>query len=169
MKHSISAFLLLASATFALACCNGGRKPAAAPAETSQKDSVAVVADSTVYGVALESGMSTLCILANGGDTLLMDKDDEEGYGEFYGYVAEGDSFAVTKRKGKDGLVVVKAYNLSLLKTFDAVLSVRNGMLVVGGNDTVDVKGVDDDSLVVVSRATKKRQVFYPKKRCGLL
>lgn len=147
-----------------LACCNGGKKPAAAPVEMPEKDSAAVVADSTVYGVALESGMSTLCILANGGDTLLLDKDDEEGYGEFYGYVAEGDSFAVTKRKGKDGLVVVKAYNLSLLKTFDAVLSVRNGLLVVGGNDTVDVKGVDDDSLVVVSRATKKRMAFYPKK-----
>lgn len=165
MKHSISAFLVLATAALLLTCCNGGKKPAAAPAETPEKDSVAVVADSTVYGVALESGMSTLCILADGGDTLLLDRDDEEGYGEFYGYVAEGDSFAVTKRKGKDGLVVVKAYNLSLLKTFDAALSVSNGMLVVGGNDTVDVKGIDDDSLVVVSRATKKGQVFYPKKR----
>ena len=148
-----------------LACCNGGKEPAAAPAETPQKDSAAVVADSTVYGVALESGMSTLCILTNGGDTLLMDKDDEEGYGEFYGYVAEGDSFAVTKRMGRDGPVVVKAYNLSLLKTFNAKLSISNGLLVVGGNDTVDVKGIDDDSLVVVSRATKKRLAFYPKKR----
>ena len=164
MKHSITVTLFLAAAVLVLACCNGGGKPAAAPAQTPEKDSAAVVADSTVYGVALESGMSTLCLRTDGGDTLLMDKDDEEGYGEFYGYVAEGDSFAVTKRKGKDGLVVVKAYNLSLLKTFDAALSVRNGMLVVGGNDTVDVKGIDDDSLVVVSRATKKRQVFYPKK-----
>lgn len=164
MKHSISAFLVLVAVALMLPRCNGGGKPAAAPAETPEKDSAAVVADSTVYGVALESGMSTLCILANGKDTLLMDKDDEEGYGEFYGYVAEGDSFAVTKRMGKDGLVVVKAYNLSLLKSFNANLSVRNGLLVAGGNDTVDITGIDDDSLVVVSRATKKKQVFYPKK-----
>lgn len=122
-------------------------------------------ADSTIYGIVLESGMSTLCIRTYSGDTLVMDRDDEQGYGEIYGYVEEGDTFAVTKRKGKYGLVVVKAYNLSQLKGFNANLSVRNGLLVVGGNDTVDVSSVDDDSLVVISRTTKRKQAFYQRKR----
>ena len=148
-----------------LPCCNGGKKPVGTPVKTPVKDSVATVADSTIYGIVLESGMSTLCIRTYSGDTLVMDRDDEQGYGEIYGYVEEGDTFAVTKRKGKYGLVVVKAYNLSQLKGFNANLSVRNGLLVVGGNDTVDVSSVDDDSLVVISRTTKRKQAFYQRKR----
>ncbi len=127
-------------------------------------DTVSAPTDSTIYGIALESGMSTLCIKTNAGDTLIMDKEDEDGYGEFYGYTQEEDSFAVTKREGHDDLVVVKAYNISLLRRFTQNFAIRNGLLVLNG-DTVDVKYIDDDSLVVEKAKNKEKLTLYPTKK----
>ena len=60
---------------------------------------------------------------------------------------------------------MVKAYNLSLLRKFNVKTEIRNGLLVVDGNDTVGVKNIDDDSLVVTSMKTGTTRTFYPKKK----
>ena len=165
MKHSVTTLMAFIVAAILFSQCTGGKQPAETPQVTTDSDSVSTVPDSTVYGVALESGMSAIYMRTNNGDTLEIDKDDEKGYGDIYGYVEEGDSFAVTKRQGADGLVVVKAYNLSLLRKFNVKTEIRNGLLVVAGNDTVGVKNIDDDSLVVTSMKTGTTRTFYPKKK----
>lgn len=144
--------------------CQNKQKSDATDTDVAVADTVGAVADSTIYGVVGESGMSTLCIISNEGDTLFMEKDDEQGYGEMYGYVQEGDSFAVTKRMGEQGLVLVKAYNLTLLKRFGVNYAIHNGLFVVDG-DTVTIKSLNDDSLVVESNATKKILSFPAKEK----
>lgn len=141
----VMAMLLMTAVT---SCKNNKKNQPVQPA-VADTDTARETPDSTVYGMALESGMSTIYLLTTNGDTLEMDKEDELGSGDICGYVQEGDSFAVTKRKGTDGgLVVVKAYNLTLLKRFGKDFSVRNGLLVIGGKDTVEVVSIDDDSLI---------------------
>lgn len=168
MKQAIlfSALLAMSANVLLFTGCGGGKSPAGNSATDSDSviTSNAPQPDSTIYGVAIESGMSTLNILTGKGDTLLMDRDDAEGYGEIYGYVEEGDSFAITKRHGKDGDVVVKAYNLTLLKRFAKDFSIRNGLLVSGGGDTLRITALDDDSLVVVNAHTEQRHTYYPHK-----
>lgn len=161
----LSALLAISANMLMLTGCGGGKSPAGKSAADS--DSVAQAAaplpDSTIYGVAMEGGMSTLNLLTAGGDTLLMDRDDADGYGDIYGYVNEGDSFAVTKRHGKDGDVVVKAYNLTLLKRFAKDFSIRNGLLVSGKGDTLKIAALDDDSLVVSNTRTGQHRAYYPR------
>ena len=163
MKN-ILAFLYAMTTLLILTQCKENKTVSPPKTITQQNDSVISVPDSTIYGVALESGMSTLCIRTTAGDTLVMDKDDEKGYGDFYGYVEEEDSFAVTKREGSEGPVVVKAYNLTLLKRFSTEYAIRNGILVLK-NDTVDIKSINDDSLVVESHIKKTKQTLYPIKK----
>ncbi len=162
MKRIILFVCVLAS-VLGLSQCKDNKKPETVEPETTT-DTIKIETDSTIYGVALESGMSTLCIKTNAGDTLLLDKDDENGYGEIFGYTQEEDSFAVTKRKGTDGWVVVKAYNLSLLRHFTQNFAIHNGLLVLNG-DTVDVKYIEDDSLVVVKTKNKEKLTLYPIKK----
>ncbi len=162
MKRVILFVCVLAS-MLVLSQCKENKKTETIEPEIPT-DTIPTPPDSTVYGVALESGMSTLCIKTTAGDTLTMEKDDEEGYGEFYGYTQEEDSFAVTKREGRDGLVVVKAYNLSLLKRFTTNFAIRNGLLVLNG-DTVGVKYIDDDSLVVEKARNKEKLTLYPARK----
>ncbi len=162
MKRVILFVCVLAS-MLVLSQCKENKKTETIEPETPT-DTIPTPPDSTIYGVALESGMSTLCIKTTAGDTLTMEKDDEEGYGEFYGYTQEEDSFAVTKREGRDGLVVVKAYNLSLLKRFTTNFAIRNGLLVLNG-DTVGVKYIDDDSLVVEKAKNKEKLTLYPARK----
>ncbi len=162
MKRIILFVCVLAS-VLGLSQCKDNKKPETVEPETTT-DTIKTETDSTIYGVALESGMSTLCIKTNAGDTLLLDKDDENGYGEIFGYTQEEDSFAVTKRKGTDGWVVVKAYNLSLLRHFTQNFAIHNGLLVLNG-DTVDVKYIEDDSLVVVKTKNKEKLTLYPIKK----
>lgn len=161
----LSSLLAISANTLLLTGCGGGKSPAGNSAADSDSitKTAAPLPDSTIYGVAMESGMSTLNLLTTGGDTLLMDRDDADGYGEIYGYVDEGDSFAVTKRRGKDGDVVVTAYNLTLLKRFAKDFSIRNGLLVSGNGDTLKITALDDDSMVTSNIRTGKRHAYYPR------
>lgn len=161
--------LLLAAVALMVAAASCKRdaktEPAAPLMSADSTEAQPSAPDSTIYGIAIEGGMSTLNLITRpNGDTLLLDRDDERGYGEIVGYVEEGDSFAVTKRKGTDGDVVVRAYNLTLLKRFSGDFAVRNGLLVKGG-DTVTVVTVDDDQLVVRSARTGHTETLKPAKR----
>jgi hypothetical protein len=145
--------------------CNNNNKK---PIETPESDTVStpvVAEDSTIYGIAIESGMSVLGLCTMQGDTLYVDKEDEEGYGELYGYIEEGDTFAITKRKGEDGFVLEKGYNLSLLNRFDMKYSIFNGELIIGSNDTVKVVSLNDDSIVVSDKSDKNVRAYYARKK----
>lgn len=138
--------------------CKSKNKPEAEPFSTPDTMNAATP-DSTIYGIAAESGMSTLYLILAGGDTLIMERTASNGtYGEIYGYVTEGDSFAVTKSgSAENGYSVRKAYNLSLLKRFGADFTIRNGLFVLESKDTVSIKSVNDDSLVVVYPSGKEK------------
>lgn len=167
MKRTNTLLLAVAALMAALASCKHDAKtePAAPLMQADSAEAQPAAPDSTIYGIAIEGGMSTLNLVTRpNGDTLLLDRDDESGYGEIVGYVEEGDSFAVTKRKGTDGDVVVRAYNLTLLKRFCDDFAVRNGLLVKGG-DTVKVVSIDDDQLVIRSSRTGQTETLKPAKR----
>ena len=90
MKHSVTTLMAFIVAAILFSQCTGGKQPAEMPQVTTDSDSVSTVPDSTVYGVALESGMSAIYMRTNNGDTLEIDKDDEKGYGDIYGYSGAG-------------------------------------------------------------------------------
>ena len=148
--NKLSFFLILAAMVFAISSCKNNNKPEELPVHES--DTVAAeVPDSTVYGVLEESGMSTLYLRTGNGSTIVLDRTGEDGsYSEIYGYVAEGDSFAVTmKGDSINGYTLTRAYNLSLIDRFALDYSIRNGLFVLGGKDTVAIQSLNDDSLVV--------------------
>lgn len=123
-------------------------EPAAQPVQRTE--TVENVKDTTISGVALESGMSTVYLRTFGGDTLEFDMEDEHGSGKVYGYSDEGDTLALTARKGTDGgRVVNELWNMTLLHRYDKDLAVHNGVLY-RGTDTVRIKSLDDNTLVAV-------------------
>ena len=105
-------------------------------APVATEDSVAtdsVQADTTVTGVALESGMSTIYLCTLGGDTM-----------------------SITYRKGTDGgKVVTNAWNMTLLHKYDKGFVVRNGVLYLD-NSPATIESLDDDEMKFVINGEEK-------------
>lgn len=157
--------LVLAAVVASLGSCGSKKKPAPVLAPQTEA-SAPSEPDSTVYGIAAESGMSTLYLVTSKGDTLVMDRTGEDGsYSEIYGYITDGDSFAVTKKgNAVDGYTLTKAYNLTLLNRFGLDYSIRNGLFVLNGKDTVGIKSVTNDSITIMYSAGATK-VYYAKER----
>ena len=158
-------FLVCAVLAMSLFSCGNNKKPESKN-EVKKDTVIAAVPDSTIFGVAAESGMSTLYLITNAGDTLVMDRTGEDGtYSEIYGYIMEGDSFAITKRGNPEvGYTLAKAYNLTLLNRFGVDYAIRNGLFVLDGKDTVSIKSLNSDSLVVLYPSSESK-VFLPKRK----
>ena len=135
------------------------KKTAKHEAPVATEDSVAtdsVQADTTVTGVALESGMSTIYLCTLGGDTIECDMEDELGSGNMYGYDQEGDTMSITYRKGTDGgKVVTNAWNMTLLHKYDKGFVVRNGVLYLD-NSPATIESLDDDEMKFVINGEEK-------------
>lgn len=160
-------FILLLSLV-ALASCGGNKT--SDPADGAQQgDSTAVVADSTIYGTAIDQGMSVFLMQTEKGDTLEALKDDEvngkEVTGQVYGGITIGDRFAVTLQEGSDSTMKVlkTAINLSTVESIvGKEYCVCNGQLIVKG-DTVDIVDLTETALKAKSHKDGK-DVEYTKK-----
>lgn len=145
----LSVFLLLAG-------CNQKPVRQATPVERDS-DTVAVQSveekDSTLFGVAGDFGMSTFCLITDKGDTILVTRDSESGKdGIIYGDAQPGDRYSMITCD--HGEALSSAINLTQLERFTKDYKINNGHLILSPAstpDTVQIKFLSDDSLVVVS------------------
>ena len=134
--------------TLCLAACN--HKPQQAATGAQGKDSLSsdslAVADTTLYGVAGDFGMSTFCLITDKGDTLYVARDSEDGTdGKIYGEAQPGERYAMTTRDNGQSLGV--AINLTQLEKHTKDYKIFNGQLILHPNatpDTVQINRLDD-------------------------
>lgn len=143
------------------------------PAQHGTQDSIATVADdktvadSTIYGEAGDFGMSTFCLITDGGDTLLMDRTAADGSdGRIYGDAQPGDRYSLITTDGNQALKC--AINLTELDRFTKDYKIVNGQLVLTPEVAprkVEIVWLDEDSLVLKFRdGTNKMLKMLPEK-----
>ena len=142
MKHLALSAL---AALWILASCNGGNKaPSGASDPTTQNDTTASeqLADSTIYGVGGEFGMSTFTLIADKGDTLYLTRTANDGTdGQIYGDLIEGQRYALTTRDNGEAIGVV--INLTQLEKHTKDYRIGNGNLIVK-DVTVQIETLSD-------------------------
>lgn len=167
MKHFKISRLIVLTVILFMSGCNQKPVRQAAPAV---KDSVEEEKprmeekDSTLYGVAGDFGMSSFCIITDKGDTVLVTRDSESGKdGIIYGDAQPGDRYSLITCD--HGEALSSAINLTQLERFTKNYKIMNGHLILdpaSTPDTVRIKFLNDDSLIVVS-PSKGIQKFTTK------
>ena len=117
-------------------------------APTESVEPVTEPADSAVYGVGGEFGMSTFSLITAGGDTISVTRADSLGReGVIFGDAAPDDHYVMVVDRDQEALV--RAVNLTELEKFlVSDYSVANAVVVARG-DTLTIAHLSNDSLVV--------------------
>lgn len=145
MRHfAIYSFLLLILASG----CQGGHRQSDTPdgtqAGNAPQDTV-IVADSTIYGVSDEFGMSTFTLISDKGDTLNVCRTAEDGTdGAVFGDLTEGDRYAMTTRDNNEAIGVL--INLTQLERHLKNYKITNGQLFIDGK-AVQIASLSDKEL----------------------
>ncbi len=154
---TLLAFILMA------ACTGNKSQPAEEAGQASDSAVSSTEKDSTIYGTSDEFGMSTFTLITDGGDTLYLTRDDEDGtMARINGDLNEGDRYAITTRE--DGEALATAINLTQLDKILKNYVVINGHLVLtenGEKDTVDIVQMDEKG-VTVSRKDGETTLIPP-------
>lgn len=155
---------LLAAALLALAACAGKQAGPPDGADTETPAPPATEADSTVYGISGEFGMSTFTLVTDGGDTLCLTRDGADGsMAGICGSLEEGQRYAATLRDS--GTALATLVNLGQLERFVTDYALLNGRLVVdrgGGPDTLALVSMDEDSLVLMRKDGQELRLTRP-------
>jgi len=128
--------------------CQGGHRQSdaadGAQAGATFQDTV-TVADSTIYGVSDEFGMSTFTLISDKGDTLNVCRTAEDGTdGAIYGDLTEGDRYAMTTRDNNEAIGVL--INLTQLERHVKNYKITNGQLLIDGK-AVQIATLSDKEL----------------------
>lgn len=142
MKHlalsALAALLIMAS-------CNGGNQKSDSVSDPSEQNDTTAseqLADSTIYGVGGEFGMSTFTLIADKGDTLYLTRTANDGTdGRIYGDLQEGERYALTTRDNGEAIGVL--INLTQLERHTKDYRIGNGNLIVK-DDTVQIETLND-------------------------
>lgn len=142
MKHLALSAL---AALWVLASCNGGNKQTNSGSDPNLKNDTTAseqVADSTIYGVSDEFGMSTFTLIADRGDTLYLTRTSNDGTdGRIYGDLKEGERYALTTRDNGEAIGVL--INLTQLEKHTKDYQISNGNLIMKG-DTIQIETLND-------------------------
>ena len=150
-----------------LFACNFNPSKTAPNNNPNDSDSCAVQslfsgADSTIYGVAAQSGMSTFCLITDQGDTLLLTRTSEDGTeGKIYGDLILGQRFGVIT--GDEGESLVCAINITELTKHIEHVRVQNAKVYLLSENMeqsapVEIIVLNQDSCVIMGATG--RQVF---------
>ncbi|MBP3774643.1 MAG: hypothetical protein ILA34_04760 [Bacteroidaceae bacterium] len=156
-------FFLIALAVALLQSC-GQKAAQTAPAGDTVNDTIVTIpvteTDSTIYGKAGQSGMSTFALHTDDGDTLLLSRTTDDGeYGRIIGGLHIGDRFAVLTTDSGQSLKT--AINLSQVELFVKNYKILNGRLILLGHDTergdtVDILSLNADSMKIEHAASTR-------------
>lgn len=155
--------VILVAIFWTVLLCNCGNKPEAVKVLPMDTDSLSHIADTTLYGVCGESGMSTFCLITDKSDTIYASLTDMDGnYAQVFGDEEEGDKFAIIWKKNEEALV--RAINLTQLNSHLDSYLICNGSLVLRNGesrDTVTIKSLDSNGLVVTSASGKDHRFLH--------
>lgn len=128
--------------------CQGGHRPSDAPGGAQADSTVhdtGTVADSTIYGVSGEFGMSTFTLISDSGDTLNVCRTAEDGTdGAVYGDLREGERYAMTTRDNNEAIGVL--INLTQLGRHLKNYEIANGQLFIDGR-AAQISSLNDNEL----------------------
>lgn len=132
MKSYFSIFVLSFILLFA---CQGRHKSSdALDKKPTQTDTVATTqeADSTIYGISDEFGMSTFTLISDNGDTLNVCRTANDGTdGKIYGDLVENNRYAMTTRD--NGEAIGTLINLTQLENHTKDYQIINGQVLING------------------------------------
>jgi|GEM_PF-729062 len=158
--YILSTFLLTSSLIFLSACSGCSSKPDAA--EPAADSIAAAVADTAVYGKALQRGMHTFAMVSEAGDTIDAVREDSVGnemvYGDIFGGTTEGARMAATfagQGKFSEMPVLRKAVNLDVLEKWVKDAKLWNCDVLIEG-DTVSIVDLADEGFKGVGRNGKE-------------
>lgn len=144
MKHlgmlGLCALMMLCVA----GCGKAGKTGNTTGGDTLAADTVVAeqAADSTIYGVSDEFGMSTFTLITDGGDTLNVTRTADDGTdGQIIGDLNEGQRYAMTTRDHNQAIGVL--INITELERHLKDYDICNGHIIVNG-DTVQIEELSD-------------------------